>query len=225
MRGSKHVTLIPFAITFAAACAFVFISGCNNQAGTNSGKAAESPAGKEQAPAVQEQAPPPKPAKPQVVIETSMGSIVVELDPDRTPKTVSNFLRYVDDNFYDGLIFHRVKSDFMIQAGWLDTNLKERNPKYPQIVNESEHAAPNTAGTIAMARLPHPDSASSQFFINTVDNMNLNYAGPGTGYCVFGRVLEGMDVVNMIANVPTQKTDRSDWQPFENVVITTIRRK
>jgi len=167
--------------------------------------------------------PASQPAKPQVVIDTSLGEIMVELDEQRTPETVKNFLRYVDDRFYDGLIFHRVVEGFMIQAGWLTPQLQVREPTYPPIVNESRGAASNTRGTIAMARLTDPNSATCQFFINHADNVRLDTWGGG--YTVFGRVVKGMDVVDRIAAVPVRQTSFSEGLPVQSVIIRSIRRK
>lgn len=167
--------------------------------------------------------PTTKPTRLRVVIDTNLGSMVVELDEQRTPATVKNFLQYVDDQFYDGVIFHRVLQGFMIQAGGFTTNLRPKTPPYPPVVNESRKAAGNTRGTIAMARTKHPDSATSQFFINHSDNRQLDTYGGG--YTVFGRVVEGMEVVDKIAGVPVRRTALSEGQPVDNVVIRSIRRK
>lgn len=148
---------------------------------------------------------------PEVVIETNFGDIVVELLPDAAPITVDNFLTYVNSGFYDGLVFHRVIEDFMIQAGAFyleeDSNgvyIMYRHPA-GTIVNESYNGLSNLRGTIAMARTSDPNSASSQFFINHADNLFLDRqnAADGFGYCVFGQVSEGMDVVDAIAATPT----------------------
>lgn len=167
--------------------------------------------------------PATRPAKPQVVIDTNLGEIVVELDREQTPATVANFLRYVDGRFYDGIIFHRVIRGFMIQAGGITDQLKAKQPTHPPVINESRKGASNQRGTIAMARTSDPHSATSQFFINLGDNSRLdNYGG---GYTVFGRVVKGMDVVDEIAQVPVRRTAISEAQPLENVVIRSIRRK
>src|SRR4051812_38696618 len=139
-----------------------------------------------------------------VVIDTSMGAIKAELYPDKAPITVKNFLAYVDDKHYDGTIFHRVIADFMIQGGGMEPGMAEKPTKAP-IKNEARNGLANTRGTLAMARTNDPDSATSQFFINVVDNTrNL---GPGgvspDGYAVFGKVTEGMDVVDRIRRVKT----------------------
>ncbi len=158
---------------------------------------------------------------PQVKLVTSHGDIVVELDSAAAPKTVENFLAYVKDGFYDGAIFHRVIKGFMIQGGGFDADMKRRHPR-PPILNEADNGLSNSIGAIAMARTADPHSASAQFFINVKDNAFLDHRGKtsqGWGYCVFGKVVEGMGVVQAIENVPT--TSRSGMQdvPKEPVVI------
>jgi cyclophilin family peptidyl-prolyl cis-trans isomerase len=158
---------------------------------------------------------------PVVVMETSKGNIKIELYASKAPITVKNFLKYVEDKHYDGLIFHRVIEDFMIQGGGMTENLKEKPTRDP-IKNESDNGLSNERGTIAMARTMVADSATSQFYINVKDNKFLDKANAkdGVGYCVFGRVIEGMDVVNMIRAVKTNaKTD----VPLEAVVIKSVR--
>mgnify|MGYP002628735082 CR=1 FL=1 len=154
-----------------------------------------------------------------VVFETSEGIIKVKLDRENAPITVENFVGYVNEGFYDGLVFHRVMSGFMIQGGGFtpDGNQKETRD---EIKLESQNGLSNDRGTIAMARTNVPDSASSQFFINLVDNGFLNY-GPGNdGYAVFGKTIEGLDVVDAIGAVETTtKKGMGDW-PVEEVVIT-----
>ncbi|RMF15835.1 MAG: peptidyl-prolyl cis-trans isomerase [Candidatus Dadabacteria bacterium] len=164
--------------------------------------------------------------KPRVAIETSMGRIVVELEPSLAPETVKNFLQYVDDGFYDGTIFHRVIRGFMIQGGGFDKQLN-RKPTRPPIRNEARPELKNLRGTIAMARTQVPDSATSQFFINHADNAFLDYKGPTPdkiGYAVFGRVVEGLDVVDKIANVRTGVKRGMRDVPLEPVVITRAYR-
>ena len=144
-------------------------------------------------------------ADPQVELKTSAGTIVIELYPDKAPKTVENFLQYARDGFYDGTIFHRVISGFMIQGGGFGADFKEKKTRAP-IRNEAETGLKNTTGTIAMARTSDPHSATAQFFINTVDNVMLDFKFPteqGYGYCAFGKVVKGMDVVERIAKVAT----------------------
>jgi peptidyl-prolyl cis-trans isomerase B (cyclophilin B) len=144
-------------------------------------------------------------AKPRVRLETNKGVIVVELDPAKAPKTVANFLQYVRDKYYDGLIFHRVIKGFMIQGGGVTIDYREK-PKREPIVNEAGNGLKNLRGTIAMARTGEVNSATAQFFINHRDNAFLDHtdnSAQGFGYCVFGKVVEGMDVVDKIANIPT----------------------
>lgn len=165
---------------------------------------------------------------PVVVIDTSMGTITVSLDAEKAPKTTENFLRYVDDKFYDGLIFHRVMSGFMIQGGGYDQKYKQKEEGLrAPIRNESGNGLHNERGTIAMARTPNPHSATSQFFINHRDNPQLD---EGDGYAVFGKVIDGMDVVDKIAAVQTGRRRGADGEPMGNVpldsvVIKSIRRK
>jgi len=138
-----------------------------------------------------------------VKLETSMGDIVIELDEQAAPITVRNFLGYVEEGFYDGLIFHRVISGFMIQGGGLTPDMAEKKTHAP-IKNEASNGLKNDRGAIAMARKPDPDSGTCQFYINHRNNMSLNYAaGVQPGYAVFGKVIEGMDVVDAIASVET----------------------
>jgi len=144
-------------------------------------------------------------AAPRVMFETSMGNIVVELDAKAAPKTVENFLQYVRDKHYDGTIFHRVIPGFMAQGGGFDVSYTQKPTRAP-VENEAANGLKNTRGTLAMARTSAPHSASSQFFINTVDNAFLDYKSPtpqGYGYTVFGRVIEGMDIVEKIEKTPT----------------------
>jgi len=161
---------------------------------------------------------------PVVVLDTTAGPITVELDREKAPKTVDNFLKYVDDKFFDNLIFHRVISGFMIQGGGFDTQLREKEEgKRAPIRNESGNGLSNSRGTIAMARTNDPNSATSQFFINHADNPRLDSFGGG--YTVFGKVIDGMDVVDKIAaGQTTRKAGMADV-PVEPVVIKSARRK
>lgn len=159
-----------------------------------------------------------------VSILTSKGEIVVELNGERAPITVSNFLRYVDDGFYPNLIFHRVIEDFVIQGGGYDENLKQKDPRAP-ITLESANGLKNDRGTIAMARTNEPNSATSQFYINVVDNDSLNYRDAANpGYAVFGKVVEGMDVVDEIAAVETESRGNFSDVPVEPVFIVRVSR-
>jgi peptidyl-prolyl cis-trans isomerase B (cyclophilin B) len=140
-----------------------------------------------------------------VRLETSMGDIYIMLDEEKAPLTCANFRQYVEEGFYDGTIFHRVINDFMIQGGGMDVNLNQKATRAP-IANESDNGLANEKYTIAMARLPDPHSATSQFFINVKDNSGLNFkpkSSPGWGYAVFGRVVRGQEVVDKIKAVPT----------------------
>jgi cyclophilin family peptidyl-prolyl cis-trans isomerase len=159
-------------------------------------------------------------ANPVVILETSKGDIKIELFEDKAPITVKNFLQYVDDKHYDGLVFHRVMSNFMIQGGGYDADLKERKTRDP-IKNESGNGVPNKRGYIAMARTRALDSATSQFYINVVDNPNLDKMQ----YCAFGRVIDGMDAVDAIKNLPTGARGQFESDvPKEDVVIKKARR-
>ncbi|MDD4102389.1 MAG: peptidylprolyl isomerase [Kiritimatiellae bacterium] len=163
-----------------------------------------------------------------LIIETNKGKITLELYPDKAPATVSNMLSYVDNNFYDGTIFHRVIDGFMIQGGGFTRDMLQKRPNAP-IKNEADNGLRNERGTIAMARTSFVDSATSQFFINLVDNSNsLNFKAKtdaGYGYCVFGRVIGGMDVVDLIAKSPTGVSGRHRDVPTESVIINSIRRQ
>jgi peptidyl-prolyl cis-trans isomerase B (cyclophilin B) len=160
-------------------------------------------------------------ANPQVELRTSMGPIVIELDADKAPQTVENFLQYVKSGQYDGTIFHRVIPGFMVQGGGMTPEMREKQTRGP-IKNEASNGLRNTVGTVAMARTGDPHSATAQFFINIADNGFLDFRGPtqqGYGYAVFGKVVKGMDVVNRIAQVPTgTKAPHSDV-PLKPVVI------
>ncbi len=160
---------------------------------------------------------------PLVVIETSMGDITVELFADKAPITVKNFLNYMDDQHYDGTIFHRVISTFMIQGGGFVPGMQERPTRRP-IKNESSNGLRNGRGTLAMARTNAPDSATSQFFINVVNNEPLNRSGSNIGYAVFGKVTKGMDVVDEIKRVPTASIAGHDDVPKTDVIIKSVRR-
>jgi peptidyl-prolyl cis-trans isomerase B (cyclophilin B) len=145
-------------------------------------------------------------ANPKVVFETSKGKIVVEVFTDKAPITAKNFLTYVDEKFFDGTIFHRVIPNFVVQGGGLTKDMKEK-PTHDPITNEADNGLSNSRGTLCMARTNEPHSATSQFFVNLVDNKRLDYTaktdGRSWGYAVFGKVVEGMDVVDAMAQVPT----------------------
>jgi peptidyl-prolyl cis-trans isomerase A (cyclophilin A) len=160
---------------------------------------------------------------PVVVIDTSLGKIKVELYAKKAPITVKNFLRYVDEKHYDGTVFHRVIPKFMIQGGGFLPGMKEKDT-HPPIKNEAGNGLSNKRGTIAMARTNDPDSATAQFYINHKDNPGLDRAPGKVGYAVFGRVIEGMDVVDKIASVETSDRGPHGDVPVKDVVIKSIRR-
>ena len=166
-------------------------------------------------------------AAPSVVLETSEGDITIELNPEKAPKTVENFLGYVDSGHYDGTIFHRVISNFMIQGGGMDAQLGEKSTGAP-IENEADNGLKNERGTIAMARTSDPHSATAQFFINAVDtNSFLNHtgkSGSGWGYCVFGQVTDGLDVVDKIRQAQTGSRGMHQDVPLEPITIHKARR-
>lgn len=160
-------------------------------------------------------------AMQKVKLSTNMGDIIVELDKEKAPKTVDNFISYVKEGFYDNTIFHRVINNFMIQGGGFEKSMKEKTTK-ANIENEAANGLQNTQYTIAMARTPDPHSASSQFFINVANNDFLNYknATPqGFGYCVFGKVIEGTDIVDQIKKVKTKNNGFHQDVPETDVII------
>lgn len=164
-------------------------------------------------------------ANPRVLMETSMGNVTIELFKDKSPISVKNFLSYVKDGYYDGLTFHRVIPTFMIQGGGMDADLQPRKTKFA-IKNEANNGLKNKRGTLAMARTAVVDSATSQFFINVVDNAFLDYKGKRPedfGYAVFGQVVEGMDVVDAIKGVKTGSKGGHGDVPLEPVLINSIK--
>ena len=159
---------------------------------------------------------------PVVVLETNHGRIVMQLDREKAPQTVANFLRYVRAGFYDGLTFHRVRPAFMIQGGRMTPDRERRTSRVPPVQSEADNGLKNLRGTVAMARTRERDSATSEFFINHVDNADLDFTGPsveGWGYAVFGKVIEGLDVVDAIAAVPTERWGQHEAIPLDPVVI------
>jgi peptidyl-prolyl cis-trans isomerase A (cyclophilin A)/peptidyl-prolyl cis-trans isomerase B (cyclophilin B) len=158
-----------------------------------------------------------------VVIETSLGDIKVRLQRDRSPETVANFLRYVDGRFYENTVFHRVIPNFMIQGGGLTADMTEKRGN-PPVKNEGANGLSNQRGTLAAARTADPDSATSQFYINLKDNPFLDVQPGRPGYCVFGVVIEGMDVVDRIAGVATGSRGAHNDVPLQPVVIKAVRR-
>jgi peptidyl-prolyl cis-trans isomerase A (cyclophilin A) len=161
--------------------------------------------------------------KPVVILETSLGKIKLELEPDKAPVTVANFLAYVDKGFFDGTIFHRVIPGFMIQGGGFTADMTQK-PTQPPIKNEADNGLTNDSWTIAMARTQVKDSATAQFFINLKDNDFLNHGGRDFGYAVFGKVTDGVDVVEKIAGVKTATRGGHQNVPVEPVVIKSARR-
>ena len=156
-----------------------------------------------------------------VKLSTNFGDITLELNAEKAPITVANFLQYVEKGFYDGMIFHRVINGFMIQGGGFDAKMKQKKTS-AEIKNEADNGLSNDMYSIAMARTSIPDSASSQFFINVGDNDFLNHSSPtssGWGYCVFGKVVEGMDVVDKIKAVKTNSNAGHQDVPVEPVII------
>ncbi|WP_371923487.1 peptidylprolyl isomerase [Moraxella sp. FZFQ2102] len=162
---------------------------------------------------------------PIVEFDTTYGNIVIELNAEKAPVTVANFIDYVESGHYDGLIFHRVIDGFMIQGGGMDSEMKEKRTGTP-IKNEADNGLRNDTGTIAMARTSDPHSATAQFFINVRDNDFLNYTSPtpqGWGYAVFGRVIDGMDIVNQIKGVPTGRFGYHADVPTTPIVINSAK--
>lgn len=161
-----------------------------------------------------------------VLLETSSGDMLLELFPEKAPKTVAGFLEYVDSGFYSNTIFHRVIPGFMIQGGGLGPRMNEKSTRGP-VENEADNGLKNERGAIAMARTQDPHSATAQFFINLVDNEFLNHSAPtaqGWGYCVFGKVVDGMDVADKIAKIKTKSDGIYDDVPVDMVLITGASR-
>jgi cyclophilin family peptidyl-prolyl cis-trans isomerase len=157
-----------------------------------------------------------------VKLETTKGDIVIEVNETAAPVTAANFLQYVQEGFYDGTIFHRVIPNFMIQGGGFTPDMKQKTTR-PPIVNEGKNGLKNKRGTLAMARTNDPGSATAQFFINHVDNTNLDYSARNPGYAVFGQVVEGMDVVDAIAKVKTGTKGMFQDVPVEPVIIKSAK--
>ncbi|CAG0933572.1 MAG: Peptidyl-prolyl cis-trans isomerase B [Rhodocyclaceae bacterium] len=162
-------------------------------------------------------------ANPVVEMKTNQGAILIELDAEKAPKTVANFLQYARDGFYNGTIFHRVIDGFMIQGGGFEPGMKQKSTRAP-IENEAKNGLKNAAGTIAMARTQDPHSASAQFFINLVDNRPLDYPSrDGWGYAVFGKVTQGFDIVQKIAKVKTGNASFHQNVPVDPILIESVR--
>lgn len=166
-------------------------------------------------------------SNPQVLLETSMGNITIELDAQKAPITVSNFLAYVDDGYFVDTIFHRVIPNFMIQGGGITADMQDKPSKHKPIQNEANNGLKNDRGTLAMARTGDPHSATSQFFINHNDNAFLNFSSEtpqGWGYAVFGKVIDGMDVVDAMAKVQTGNSGGHQDVPVETITMTGASR-
>lgn len=212
-------------------CGLIIFSGCNQDEQTTDPPRSETTSEiKPDPPPLLGKTPPPLLENPRVKLQTNLGDIVVELFPQTAPVTVENFLRYVSEGFYDGVIFHRVMPDFIIQAGSYTIDMQEK-VSYPPIVNEASNGLKNNRGALTMARFSdNPDSATSQFFINVADNNSLDYFGAeNPGYAVFGKVVEGMDIADKIAvvktgavdfhNIQKNAIDRVEYVPVEPVII------
>jgi len=206
-----------FLIGFLTFC--VLLSGCNEK------EAEVKPA---QAPVKQSSEPKTsgvKKSMTNVKMETSKGTITLALDAEKAPLTVANIKAYIEDGFYDGLVFHRVIPGFMIQGGGMNADMSEKADKRPPVQNEANNGLKNDRGTLAMARTNDPHSASSQFFINLKDNDFLNFTSEspaGWGYAVFGQVVDGMDVVDEIAKVKTGNHGYHGDVPLEAITITSM---
>ncbi len=223
MLGPLPSSLRPRSLGRLFMCSFVAFSGwvVIAQGPPPAGQRGTKPV---QVPGMQPPAPEPAPGNPVVSISTSLGDFTIELFKDRAPVSVANFLQYVQEGFYPGTVFHRVKPAFMIQGGGFTETLVEK-PTRPPIQNEATNGLRNTRGTVAMARTRQLRSATSQFYVNVVDNRMLDHAGytpDDFGYAVFGRVLAGMEVVDRIAAVKTHTVGDMDDVPVEPVVIKAV---
>jgi peptidyl-prolyl cis-trans isomerase B (cyclophilin B) len=195
-----------FVVSLSIALA-IALAGCPKNASSPEEKKSEPAAKTEPAKTDPANTTPPAAAPDRAVVElsTTMGKIKLELNGKKAPQTVANFLQYVRSGHYNGTIFHRVISSFMIQGGGFDASMNEK-PTRPPIQNEADNGLSNVRGSVAMARTPNPHSAGAQFFVNVVDNEKLDHRDKslqGWGYCVFGKVIEGMDVVDKIKGVET----------------------
>lgn len=204
------------------------VLGCGPVFAQDTEEMPPAPVAAEDVEAAEEPAPEPEQAKDMdmVIIKTSVGDITVKLAADKAPLTVANFLSYVDAGHYDGTIFHRVIDQFMIQGGGFDAQMRQKPTKAP-VKNEAANGLANKRGTVAMARTMVVDSATSQFFINVKDNAFLDHKAPtpqGFGYCVFGEVVEGMDVVDRIKSVRTGVQAGMSDVPVETVEILSVKR-
>lgn len=214
MRAALKAATILYVLAF---CSIFAVQADTNQT-TNNDKVIESMQSKDTT---------DKSVNPVVVIQTNLGDIEVELNQEKAPNTVKNFLEYVKSGFYSGTIFHRVIKNFMIQGGGFTKDMQQKKTLAP-IAIESNNGLKNDKGTIAMARTSDPNSATSQFFINTKDNSFLNYSAPtaqGYGYAVFGKVIKGMDVVDKIENSKTATVGYMGDVPVTQVVIEKVYEK
>ena len=205
----------PHQLLIAFVSFFVFLGGCNAQeASTPKSKTnTETKNGAKMS------------ANPVIKIETSKGTMMLELDAEKAPNSAANFVAYVEDGFYDGLIFHRVIPNFMVQGGGMNPDMSEKDNKKAPIKNEANNGLKNDRGTIAMARTGDPHSASSQFFLNLKDNDFLNHTSEtqaGWGYAVFGKLTDGLDVIDEIAKVKTGNHGGHGDVPLEEVTITKM---
>ncbi len=211
------VSKVSLSVSFTAlSMVFLLTLGCNDE----KNRISDNKIGENMVTEKPEKAPV---AALRVKLQTTKGDIIIELNEKKAPVTVKNFLAYVQEGFYDGSIFHRVIPNFMIQGGGFTRDMNRKKP-HPPIVNEGKNGLKNNRGTIAMARTPDPDSATSQFFINHKNNASLNYVkGGNPGYAVFGKVIEGMDTVNAIAAVKTTTVKGMRDVPAEPVVIKSAK--
>lgn len=164
--------------------------------------------------------------KPRARVDTTEGSFVIEMDPERAPLSVENFIRYAREGFYEGLVFHRVVNGFVAQGGGFDTRHQLKPPTHQPVPNESGNGLSNLRGTVGMARESNPHSAAAQFFVNLVDNPNLDPLPTRWGYAVFGRIVQGMDTIDQIAHLPTGPSEFNDGLtedvPMKPVIIKTV---
>ncbi len=218
MTWRKYIPALCVAALFV-------VAGCNS--GGDAEVASDGAEGDVAQAASRQPGPPPKPAKPRVELETNYGTLIIELDEEKAPLTVANFLEYVDSGHYDGTIFHQIVSDYVALGGAYTAELDGKSEGIA-IRNEAHNGLKNLRGTVAMAReLDRIDSSTCQFFVNLQDNQELDHRGrtpEDYGYCVFGRVVSGMEVVDKIARVETRSTDQFELIPVEPVVIRSAQR-
>jgi cyclophilin family peptidyl-prolyl cis-trans isomerase len=216
----RRTILLSFSLVYALALASLAGCGSEEEAPPVASIKASEPVAKPQRPKLDH-------LHPVVQVRTTVGDVVLQLDAEHAPVTVNNFLAYVDSGHYDGTVFHDVEKGFIVLSGGYDAYLKEK-PTDVAIRNEAHNGLKNARGTIAMARQPDViDSSTSMFFFNVADNTILDYKGDEAadyGYCVFGKVIEGMDVVDKIAKSPTRKVDQFERMPAEQIAIQSVRR-